>query len=312
MLRLADFYAGCGGVSLGFEQTGKFKTVFAIDIKKHCRATYDANHEAKLTVQDINKLNISDIPEFDILCGGFNCQPFSVAGVRKGFEDDRTRSVFKMFEIIKQRKPKVVFLENVKGLLHHDGGKSLNRITDLLNESGYKTVFVVSLNTMRVVQLPQSRPRIYIIGFRNKINTDRYFNFNSLEYEPDYSTLLESVIPDKYYYKPETCKFYSALQEKVTQENHIYSLWRREIKNPAHGMCPTIISSTSKNSNIPIIKQNGRIRCFTPRECFNFQGYPQTFTLIGTDHKLYSMAGNSVSVPVIKMLAEEIIKILRL
>jgi|UniRef100_A0A6C0IZB7 DNA (cytosine-5)-methyltransferase 1 len=163
MYRIADFYAGVGGISAGFKKTGKTETVFAVDIEPKCKITYDLNSDVKQTTMDICKLNIDDIPDFDILCAGFNCQPFSIAGKQKGFSDKRTNSLKTLFEIIKRKKPKCVFFENVKGLLTHDGGKSFKKVLKKLEKSGMTSIYYKLLNTSEYTKIPQNRERIFIV-----------------------------------------------------------------------------------------------------------------------------------------------------
>jgi len=174
-MRAIDLFAGVGGVRLGFEKAG-FTTVFANDFEPACKKTYDLNSkEASLTVMDINKLRISDLPKFDILLGGFPCQAFSIAGHRKGFNDDKGRGelFFKVAEIIAERKPKAVFLENVKNLKTHDKGKTFAVIKKTLEDLGYYVKFEI-LNSMTHGNVPQNRERIFIVGFLDKKSYNQF------------------------------------------------------------------------------------------------------------------------------------------
>ena len=170
-----DLFAGVGGVRLGFEKAG-FTTVFANDFEPACKETYDLNSKkARLTVMDINKLRISDLPKFDLLLGGFPCQAFSIAGHRKGFDDDKGRGglFFRVAEIIAERKPRAFFLENVKNLKTHDHGKTFGVIKKTLENLGYYVKSEI-LNSMTHGNVPQNRERIFIVGFLDKKSFNKF------------------------------------------------------------------------------------------------------------------------------------------
>ena len=174
-LRTVDLFAGVGGIRLGFEKAG-FQTVFANDFDKTCKDTYDLNFsKPKLTIKDIWKVNIKDIPKFDILLGGFPCQAFSIAGYRKGFKDkkDRGNLFFRIVEILEERKPKAFLLENVKNLKGHDKGKTFKIIKETLEKLGYNIKSEI-LNSMTHGNIPQNRERIFIAGFLDKKKAKKF------------------------------------------------------------------------------------------------------------------------------------------
>lgn len=305
--RTIDLFAGVGGIRLGFEKAG-FKTVFANDFEANCKHTYDLNFSnSKLVVEDIRKIGIDDLPEFDFLLGGFPCQAFSIAGYRKGFEDtDRGNLFFDIARIIKARNPEGFLLENVKNLKSHDGGKTFRIIEDTLKELGYHVKAKV-LNTMEYGNVPQNRERIYIVGFRNKDYHDR-FNFpEPVKLEISISDLLQKDVHEKYYYNGKP--LYEKLKGKI-KEGGIYQ-WRRQyVRENKKGVCPTLTANMGMGGhNVPIIKDKKGIRKLTPYECARIQGFPENYALpCIADSALYKQFGNSVSVPVIEAVARQMMK----
>ncbi len=308
-LHTIDLFAGVGGIRLGFEKAG-FKTVFANDFEAKCKDTYDMNFkDSKLVVEDIRKIGIDDLPEFDFLLGGFPCQAFSIAGYREGFKDrkDRGNLFFDVAKIIEERKPKGFLLENVKNLRSHDGGRTFEIIENTLKNLGYHIKSKV-LNSMEYGNIPQNRERIYIVGFRDKNHYDN-FNFpESIKLTKKITDLLEDDVPEKYYYngKPLYKKLYGVIKD----EGKVYQ-WRRQyVRENKKGVCPTLTANMGTGGhNIPIIKDKKGIRKLTPLECARIQGFPNDFKLPNiSDSALYKQFGNSVSVPVIEAIARQILK----
>lgn len=306
MIKIADFFSGIGGISAGFIQANKnFVTVFANDADKYCKQTYDSNHNIKLTLGNIQTLDINGIPDFDVFCGGFPCQPFSLAGDKKGFDDSRGQVFFDIIKILKIKKPACIFLENVKNLVTHDKKNTFNTIKKELENLGYTLNFKV-LNSCDYGNVPQNRERIYIIGF---LNSDVCFEFP----EPIKKTMmirdcLENKVDECFYYK-QTDSIYPKLREINMQKDVMYQYRRYYIRENKSNLCPTLTANMGTGGhNVPIIIENSRYRKLSPRECFNFQGFPSTFILPTnlSNSQLYKQAGNSVTVPVIKRLAEKI------
>src|SRR3989344_8197832 len=201
MFRTIDLFAGVGGIRLGFERAG-FRTVFANDFDKTCKDTYDLNfNEPKLTVEDINKLNIKQLPEFDILLGGFPCQAFSIAGYRKGFRDEKGRGnlFFRIADILAERKPKAILLENVKNLKSHDKGRTFKVIEKTLHDLGYY-IKVKVLNSMTHGNIPQNRERIFIAGFLDPEIADAFEFPKEIELTKNFRDFVKNEAEDKYYY----------------------------------------------------------------------------------------------------------------
>lgn len=308
-LKVASFFAGVGGIDIGFENAG-FDVIWSNEFDKHAARTYKLNFKNKLVVEDIRNVEVEDIPDFDIMIGGFPCQAFSVAGYRKGFEDKRGNLFFELERIYKEKKPQVIFLENVKNLVGHNGGNTYKIIKESLNDNGYYVKEKV-LNASKYGNLPQNRERIYIVAFLDK-NAYNEFEFpepieltNTLQDYIDYNKKQE----DRYYYTAESCQFYDELQKNVTSTNTVYQ-WRRiYVRENKSNLCPTLTANMGTGGhNVPIIYTNTGIRKFTPRECFNIMGFGKDYKLpydVANSH-LYKQAGNSVVVPVIKRIAEKI------
>lgn len=317
-LTCASFFAGVGGIDKGFELAG-FKTIYANEFDLNASETYKANFpEVQFSLSDIRDLDEKiDIPNFDILLAGFPCQAFSVAGYRQGFNDEKGRGnlFFELARIIKEKKPNIIFLENVKNLVSHDDGNTFAIISDTLEKLGY---FVKSqvLNACNYGNIPQTRERIYIVCFRDK---EQYKNFEFPK-PIKLDTKLYDVIDfknkqeNRYYYTSK-CKFYDKLVESITKTDTCYQ-WRRVyVRENKSKLCPTLTANMGMGGhNVPIIKMyNGDIRKLTPRECFNLQGFPNDFKLpqklcLGA---LYKQVGNSVVVTVIKRIADEIMNVIK-
>lgn len=310
--RTIDLFAGVGGIRLGFENAG-FKTVFANDFEPNCKLTYDLNFiDSKLIVEDIRKIGIDDLPEFDFLLGGFPCQAFSIAGYRQGFNDEKGRGnlFFDIARILDARKPEGFLLENVKNLKSHDGGKTFKIIIETLENLGYYVKTKV-LNSMEYGNIPQNRERIYMVGFKNKNYYDSFEFPKPIKLNNKITDLLESNVPEKYYYNGKP--LFQKPKGQVKDEGKVYQ-WRRQyVRENKSGVCPTLTANMGTGGhNVPIIKDKKGIRKLTPLECFRIQGFPKNYTLPKiSDSALYKQAGNSVSVPVIEAIAKEMMLAIR-
>lgn len=304
-----DLFAGIGGIRLAFEAAG-FNTVFGNDFEQQCKATYDLNFDVpKLTLGDLTKLEIDDLPDFDLLLGGFPCQSFSVAGYKKGFEDEgRGDLFFHISKILSTRKPLGFFLENVKNLYGHDFGRTFKTILSQLDKIGYAVKFSV-LNTKEYGNLPQNRERIYIIGFKKETGLINNFHFpEPLKLTKSVSDILlgENKVDSFYYYDDKP--LYRKLKHFDFKQETIYQ-WRRQyLRENKNGVCPTLTANTGTGGhNVPLIKDRRGIRKLTPRECARFQGFPDDYKFPNiADCHLYKQIGNSVSIPVVKRIAKQI------
>lgn len=312
-ITVGSMFAGIGGICLGFKKAGGM-LVWANEIDKDACKTYRHNFgDSYLTEGDIKDINPKDIPDFDILTAGFPCQAFSVAGYRKGFDDDRGNLFFEIIRILKEKKPKAIFLENVKNLENHDKGNTFNVIRTELKKLGYHIKHEV-LNTAEYGNIPQNRERIYIVGFLSKeLCTDFIFPTPVPLTNTIHSIIDTNKKQDtKFYY--ENSKYYPELKKVMTNPNTVYQ-WRRiYCRENKNNLCPTLTANMGTGGhNVPLILDNFGIRKLTPEECLQFQGFPSDYTFppdISNGAK-YKQAGNSVSVPVIYRIAEKIINLLK-
>jgi len=305
--KICDLFAGVGGIRLAFEKAG-FKTIFANDIGAKAKMTYDLNFQnPKMTLGDIWKIKIDDIPKFDVLTAGFPCQPFSVAGYRKGFNDEKNGNLFfRIIEIIDAKKPSIVFLENVKNLESHDHGRTFKMIKELLEKRGYKLKYKV-LNALDY-GLPQNRERIYIVGFKDEKKYDNFKFPEPVKNRPNFRQFLDKNVDEKYYYNDKP--LYKHLKKYNLSFDTVYQ-WRRiYLRENKKGVVPTLTANMgSGGHNVPIIRDKKGIRKLTPRECFRLQGFPNSFKFPKiADSYLYHQAGNSVPVSVVELIAVNIIK----
>lgn len=315
MYTCASFFAGVGGIDKGFENAGIFKTVYANEFDPYPVKTYEKNFQVKVDCRDIREVQSSEIPDFQVMLAGFPCQAFSVAGYRKGFDDEKGRGTlfFELVRIFKEKKPEIIFLENVKNLVSHDNGNTFQVILSELQNEGYNVKFQV-LNAMEYGNIPQNRERIYIVAFKNK---DHYKNFEfplPVKLETKISDIIdfENKVDDRYYYTKGKYKgdIYEKLEEAMKDDNQDVYQWRRMyVRKNKSGVVPTLTANQGEGGhNVCLIKTKNGIRKMTPHECFNAQGFPKDFNLPEnmSDAKLYKQAGNSVCVSVIERIAEKI------
>ena len=310
--KTVDLFAGIGGIRIGFEKAG-FRTVFANDFEKQCKDTYDLNFkDSKLIIEDIRKIGIDDIPEFDFLLGGFPCQAFSIAGYQRGFKDKKERGnlFFDVARILEAKKPKGFLLENVKNLKGHDQGRTFEIILKTLSDLGYHIKSKV-LNSMEYGNVPQNRERIYIVGFKDKKHIDN-FNFpKPVKLKKKITDLLDKEVPKKYYYNGKP--LYAKLKNEVKEEGKVYQWRRKYVRENKKGVCPTLTANMGMGGhNVPIIKDCKGIRKLTPMECARIQGFPKNYQLPENlaDSALYKQFGNSVTVSVIESIAKKMKKAL--
>jgi len=310
-MKFIDLFAGIGGIKIAFENAG-FQCVFSNDFDKNAKITFDLNFselfeiDKQMVLGDIQKIPTNEIPEFDILCGGFPCQPFSVAGYRQGFKDENGRGnlFFDIIRILKDKKPKTFLLENVKNLKTHDKGNTIKVIYEELEKLGYKVTDKV-LNSMEYGNLPQNRERIYLIGFLDQKHFD---NFKFPKKIPLTTTIHDCLekneVDDKYYYNDKP--LYEKLKNDITKKDTVYQWRRKYVRENKNGVCPTLTANMGMGGhNVPLVLNGKGIRKLTPRECANFQGFPEYYKLPNiADSHLYKQFGNSVSVPVIERIAK--------
>ena len=313
--RFIDLFAGIGGFRIAMQNVGG-KCVYTSEWNKDAQKTYRENF-GEVPFGDITKESVKNyIPkEFDILCAGFPCQAFSIAGLRKGFSDTRGTLFFDLEQIIEKHKPKVVFLENVKNLVSHDKGKTFKVILEILEEKlGYK-VFHKVLNTMTHANVPQNRERIFVVAFDpNQVPNYANFQFpEEIKLTKTIHDILDKEKQENKYYYPKTHQYYPELVKTMTSKDTVYQ-WRRVyVRENKSNVCPTLTANMGAGGhNVPLIKDDFGIRKLTPKECFAFQGYPMDKYILPpiANSKLYMQAGNSVTTTLIERISNEIINVL--
>ncbi len=307
---MIDLFAGTGAFTLAFQETNFINIVFSNDNVKQSEEIYNENFNHKLTLKNINDVKVEDIPSHDILTGGFPCQPFSIAGLQKGFNDDRSNVFWKILSIIDYHKPKCVILENVKNLISHDKNKTFDIIKNNLETRGYYISYKI-LNTSDITGIPHHRERIYIVCVKSKKVFDNFnLDFPKIK-KKNISDFLETNIPIKYYYTNKS-KAWNLIKNNIIKKNTVYQYRRTYIRENKSDECPTLTANMGTGgNNVPIILDSVGIRKLTPRECFNLQGFPSNYKLPNiSDSNLYKLAGNAVSVPIIKLIANKIIPLL--
>lgn len=313
--KVASLFAGVGGIELGFELTDRFETIYANEFDKKASITYNANHSIPVDNRDIHEVEPDDIPDIDVLTSGFPCTSFSIAGYRKGFEDERSGDLFfETLRIVKAKRPKVVFLENVKNLVGHDNGKTFKIICDALEQNGYHLKYKV-MNATEYGNVPQNRERIYVVAFKNRLLAQQFEFPRPIPLERTIHDIVdvENKVDDKYYYTADGFKQYDQLEANMTNPDTVYQWRRKYVRENQSNVVPTLTANMGTGGhNVPLIITNYGFRKLTPRETFLFQGYPRDFVLpddVAMTHQ-YKQAGNSVVVPVIERIALQILKVL--
>lgn len=312
-MKCASFFSGVGGIDLGFDRAG-FTTIYANEIDKFAVQTLSKNFQFSIDHRDIHDVQSQEIPDFDIMLAGFPCQAFSVAGYRQGFQDEKGRGnlYFELERIFVEKKPSIIFLENVKNLVTHDKGNTFKIILENLKQHGYHVKYQI-LNACEYGGIPQNRERIYIVCFKDKEIHNKFSFPSRIPLQVQLSDFLEKeeCIDSKYYYTSKT-PFFPSLVEEIKDAKTLYQWRRKYVRANKSNMCPTLTANMGTGGhNVPLLNVSGNsdtIRKLTPRECFNFQGFPVDFVLpdLTSNANLYKQAGNSVVVPVIERIAQEI------
>lgn len=310
-----DLFAGVGGFRLALQNLGG-QCVYSSEWNADAQKTYTANY-GETPHGDITQPEVKEaIPtKFDVLCGGFPCQAFSIAGHRKGFSDTRGTLFFDIEQVIEKHRPKAVFLENVKNLLTHNKGNTFKVIKEILEEKlGYK-VYHAILNSMTHANVPQNRERIFIVAF-DPLQAPNWVDFLFPQPVPLTHTIhdfLDMGKQDEVFYYKSTHPYYAELARTMVNPNTVYQ-WRRVyVRENKSNVCPTLTANMGAGGhNVPLIRDAFGIRKLTPKECFAFQGYPvDRFVLpkMGNS-KLYMQAGNSVTTSLVQYIGGQILKVL--
>lgn len=310
--RAISLFAGIGGICLGFKQAG-YDIVWANEYDAAACKTYRYNFgDSYLVEADIRKVSVADIPDFDVLTAGFPCQPFSIAGRQKGFEDKRGNLFFEITRIVDAKRPKVIFLENVPNLMEHDEGRTFLVIFNSLAQFGYSVYYKV-MAANEYGNLPQIRKRIYIVAVREDIAHRLYQHPEPTELILHSADIIHrSERQNDIYYYNDT-KMFDYLADKMRDKNAIYRITDTEVRWTKDQMCPTLTANMGTYPDrVPVVWDNFGIRKLTLRECLDFQGFPKEFYFPNTItiDDAYKQIGNSVCVSVIRKIAIEILKTL--
>lgn len=314
-----DLFAGIGGIRMGVEKVGG-KCVFSSEIDEKAARVYEKNFNEN-PLGDVKQIDSAILPDFDMLCAGFPCQPFSISGKKKGFEDTRGTLFFDICRIINDKKPKVVLLENVKHLIHHDKGKTLKTIIESLKNLDYKVSY--KLLNAKDFGMPQNRERIIIIASKNIL-----FNFNLLpfiKYE-----ILEKYLDKNGNFEILNKDEYTLLDKTRIQDSGLIfcgyrnkNIWKKGIReNTLHlsrvhrqpnriysvnGVHPTIPSQESSGRFFIYIPKMDMVRKLTINECYRIMGFPDDFIKDESLAESYKQIGNSVCIPMIESITKEIV-----
>jgi len=317
-IRFIDLFCGIGGIRLGMENAG-FECVFSCDINAECRKTYAANF-GEVPQGDIREIAEKEIPDFDILCAGFPCQPFSASGRQRGFADDRGTLFFELCRFIKEKQPEVIFLENVKNLVYHDSGNTLETILTRLRTLGY----VPEWRLLNAIDfgVPQNRERIIIVATKNKA-----FDFDKIATSK--RRILSDVLDKEGEFEFLSPEEYTLIENPVTQQKsglcfvgyrnkairkagvrpgteHLSRVHRQTNRiHSVTGSFPTLTSQETSGRYF-IMLPDRRVRKLTINECFRIMGFPNDFIRLSAVSEQYKQMGNSVCVPMITAVANSI------
>ena len=304
---------------MAFESVGGSCTLTS-EINEHALRTYKSqkwknenpNHKYINDVVELGRLSKARIPQHDVLVAGFPCQPYSIAGLRQGLDDEKGRGqVFlSILDILKKAQPKAFMLENVKGMLSHDGGRTVSFMCEELAKKGYQVFEPTVLNSMTHGGVPQNRERVFIVGFRKDLG-DVEFSFpDQIKMGKTLKQTLEVNEVDKKYFYDDRYDCYAEIKEAVTSSDTAYQWRRKYVRENKSNVCPALTANMgSGGHNVPLVKVKNGIRKLTPRECANLQGFPGDFVIPTNmaDVHLYHQFGNSVTVPLIRRIAQNLV-----
>lgn len=310
-VKVGSLFSGIGGIDLGFEQAG-FEIAWANDFDAAACKTYRNNFPNTILIEDdVRNINSCALSDIDVLVAGFPCQSFSVMGYRRGFNDPRGNLFFEIARFIDVKRPKVVFLENVKNLMEHDNGKTFLVIYNTLAQFNYSVKYKVINATD--VNIPQNRARIFIVAFRDIEDCDK---FSFPQYTPLEATIDDvinrSIKHDDIYYYGSESRYFKELNAKIVDKTGIYRIDDSGIATRKWEICPTLKANMGTyHDRVPIIRDDFGIRMLTPMECLAFQGYPKKYTFKGVSLKsAYKQCGNTVCVPIIKSIAAKLFELM--
>lgn len=312
-MKICSLFSGIGGIDLGFQQAG-FDIAWANEFDKDAAATYRHNFGSEhLVEKDIRKVHVSEIPDFDVLVAGFPCQPFSIMGFRKGFNDPRGNLFFEIARIAKEKKPKVIFLENVANLLEHDDGKSFLTVYNALVPQGYAFRYQV-MDAIEYSNIPQYRTRIFIVAFQDEHACERFCFPEKIELNKKLNDfIIRNKQHDESYYYNSSSIYYEDLRRIVTDKNALYKIYDSGVSKKAHYLCPTLTANMGTYPDrVPVVLDDFGIRKITPYECLALQGFPSNYRFPKIPlASAYKQCGNSVVVPLIRSIATNIKEVIK-
>lgn len=309
MIKYASLFSGIGGFELGIQQAAaklniNTECVFASEIDKHAQSVYKEHFGDEVLHGDITKINETDIPNIDFLCGGFPCQSFSIAGKRRGFEDTKGTLFFEIARIVKAKRPKMLFLENVKGLLNHDEGRTFGTILDTLGDLGYDVEWEC-INSKNY-GVPQSRDRVFIIGHLRGFCPRGSTIFPIREIPSICSKSRKNKQEVREVASTLTARQYGSwngnfVKAVLTPNRKEKRQNGRRFKNHNEEM----FTLTAQDKHGVLI--GNQIRQLTPIECERLQGFPDNWTNCVSDSQRYKQTGNAVTVNVIEAIATKLL-----
>lgn len=310
---LVSLFSGIGGIDLAFEQAG-FEVIWANEKDAHACVTYRNNFsEAPLVEADIASIDAHTIPHCNVLVAGFPCQSFSIMGYQRGFHDPRGNLFFEIARVADAINPDVIFIENVKNLIYHDNGKTFITIFNTLAELGYDVKYDVE-NALKYGNIPQDRNRTYIAAFMDQ----DLLNAFSFPKEIELTVGIDDIIDrtEKHhisYYYTENNRYYAQLNRKIPDKTGIYRIDDSGVAMRKYTVSPTLKANMGTyHDRVPVIRDDYGIRKLTPYECLALQGFPKGFIFKGIPiESAYKQCGNTVCVPVVKRIADNIYKCIR-
>lgn len=312
IFRVCSLFSGIGGIDLGFKQAG-FEIVWANEYDKYASETYKRNFgDNSIVVKDLRKINADEIPDFDILIAGFPCQSFSSAGKQRGFNDERGQLFFEIVRIVEKKQPEVIFLENVANLIEHDDGKTFLTVYNELVPFGYAFKYCV-MDSQEYGNIPQHRERVFIVAFKDVFKCENFVFPDKIELTTNINDIVDRTVrhSDCYYYN-KLDPIYDKLKFNINNMSVVYRIRNNGDDIRKYRICPTLTASMGTfQYQIPVIRDNFGIRKLTPYECLALLGFPKDykFSKIPLD-SAYKQCGNSVVVPVVRRIAEQIKKVL--
>ena len=304
-----DLFAGIGGIRQGFQKHGGY-TVFSSEWDKFVQKTYRINY-GEIPAGDIRMIDVNNIPDFDILLAGFPCQPFSQAGLKKGFEDTRGTLFFEIARVLKSKRPKAFMLENVKQLKTHNNGDTLKTILSTLRNLGYYVPEPKVLNAYHF-GVPQNRERVIIVGFLAEylpsIHNEFVYPSGMINLDIKVGDILENNVPDRFTISDNLYR--GAIKRKQMHEEKGNG-FRFSLVNADSRRTNTISARYYKDGSEALIEQDGKNpRMLTPRECARLQGFSDNFIIPVSNVQAYKQFGNSVCINVIDAVAQKVLEYL--